>query len=306
MPSPIFTKKLKESYQQKKGEESEEERDIEMEPTSEEKGTKQEQEGSIQEDFPLFGRGRKGGFRENQMKESTPSSNWERFALLVEEQWRGSQDEMKCFKFLFDAVTTDLTDQTIIKNPIGVQKVTKKVPRWSYKLTDEFEEEEQEEENEEETTEDPEIRSRKAKRVVIFNDNSENSDTDTSTSTSDNSNQAEEVALIRYSQQPDFRRDLIKGSMRAQRRKTTICEMFQGNDPLGSALQYDGAYTFFKDRIKVIREVSDSKTRHKKLPNSGINEWKDWLRGHHQYNLSQTRWSRLVPQNGEIESINAI
>ncbi|KAG9438521.1 hypothetical protein H6P81_021536 [Aristolochia fimbriata] len=136
---------------------------------------------------------------------------------------------MKCFKFLFDAVTTDLTDQTIIKNPIGVQKVTKKVPRWSYKLTDEFEEEEQEEENEEETTEDPEIRSRKAKRVVIFNDNSENSDTDTSTSTSDNSNQAEEVALIRYSQQPDFRRDLIKGSMRAQRRKTTICEMFQGN-----------------------------------------------------------------------------
>nr|YP_010878426.1 Ycf1 protein [Aristolochia littoralis]WHE25433.1 Ycf1 protein [Aristolochia littoralis] len=162
-------------------------------------------------------------------EESSPSSNWERFALLVEQRWRGSQDEMKCFKFLFDAVTTDLTDQTIIKNPIGVQKVTKKVPRWSYKLTDEFEEEEQEEENEEETTEDPEIRSRKAKRVVIFNDNSENTDTDTSTSTSDNSNQAEEVALIRYSQQPDFRRDLIKGSMRAQRRKTTICEMFQKN-----------------------------------------------------------------------------
>nr|YP_009575144.1 Ycf1 protein [Aristolochia tagala]QBI76626.1 Ycf1 protein [Aristolochia tagala] len=165
----------------------------------------------------------------NLPEESTPSSNWERFALLVEQRWRGSQDEMKCFKFLFDAVTTDLTDQTIIKNPIGVQKITKKVPRWSYKLTDEFEEEEQEEQNEEETTDDPGIRSRKARRVVIFSDDSENTDTDTSISTSDNSNQAEEVALIRYSQQPDFRRDIIKGSMRAQRRKTTIFEMFQVN-----------------------------------------------------------------------------
>nr|YP_009440731.1 hypothetical chloroplast RF19 [Aristolochia contorta]ATI10690.1 hypothetical chloroplast RF19 [Aristolochia contorta]UAU41083.1 Ycf1 [Aristolochia contorta] len=162
-------------------------------------------------------------------EESTPSSNWERFALLVEQRWRGSQDETKCFKFLFDAVTTDLTDQTTIKNPIGVQKVTKKVPRWSYKLTDEFEEEEQEEQNEEETTEDPGIRSRKARRVVIFSDDSEDTDTDSSISTSGNSNQAEEVALIRYSQQPDFRRDIIKGSMRAQRRKTTIFEMFQGN-----------------------------------------------------------------------------
>ncbi|KAG9438671.1 hypothetical protein H6P81_021391 [Aristolochia fimbriata] len=132
-------------------------------------------------------------------------------------------------------VTTDLTDQTIIKNPIGVQKVTKKVPRWSYKLTDEFEEEEQEEENEEETTEDPEIRSRKAKRVVIFNDNSENSDTDTSTSTSDNSNQAEEVALIRYSQQPDFRRDLIKGSMRAQRPKN-LARMLLFQSPSGTKI----------------------------------------------------------------------
>nr|QYH50733.1 hypothetical chloroplast RF1 [Aristolochia bracteolata] len=165
----------------------------------------------------------------NLPEESTPSSNWERFALLVEQRWRGSQDEMKCFKFLFDVVTTDLTDQTIIKNPIGVQKVTKKVPRWSYKLTDELEEEEQGDQNEEETTDDPGIRSRKARRVVIFSDDSENTDTDTSISTSDNSNPAEEVALIRYSQQPDFRRDIIKGSMRAQRRKTTIFEMFQVN-----------------------------------------------------------------------------
>lgn len=39
----------------------------------------------------------------------------------------------------------------------------------------------------------------------------------------------EEVALISYSQQPDFRRGIIKGSMRAQRRKTAICKLFQTN-----------------------------------------------------------------------------
>ncbi|DAD49472.1 TPA_asm: hypothetical protein HUJ06_032073 [Nelumbo nucifera] len=25
-------------------------------------------------------------------------------------------------------------------------------------------------------------------------------------------------------------------------------------------------------------------------------EWKNWLKGHYQYDLSQTRWFRLVPQ----------
>lgn len=44
-----------------------------------------------------------------------------------------------------------------------------------------------------------------------------------------NPNQIDEAALIRYSQQSDFRRNIIKGSMRAQRRKTVICELFQAN-----------------------------------------------------------------------------
>ena len=64
---------------------------------------------------------------------------------------------------------------------------------------------------------DHEIRSRKAKRVVIYTDKEETTNAISNTSDSD---QAEEVSLIRYSQQSDFRRDLIKGSMRAQRRKT--------------------------------------------------------------------------------------
>lgn len=44
-----------------------------------------------------------------------------------------------------------------------------------------------------------------------------------------NYDQIDEVSLIRYSEQSDFRRDIIKGSMRAQRRKITILEPFQAN-----------------------------------------------------------------------------
>lgn len=64
---------------------------------------------------------------------------------------------------------------------------------------------------------DHQLRSRKAKRVVIFTDNKATKDAE------------EEVALISYSQQSDFRRGIITGSMRAQRRKTFISKLFQAN-----------------------------------------------------------------------------
>nr|YP_009228821.1 Ycf1 [Metanarthecium luteoviride]ALS19929.1 Ycf1 [Metanarthecium luteoviride] len=118
------------------------------------------------------------------------------------------------------------TENSFPKESIGIEEISKKVSRWSYKLTDDLKEEE--EENDEESTENHEIRSRKAKRVVIFTDNDQNTNSITSTN-SNNSDQAEEVALIRYSQQSDFRRDIIKGSMRAQRRKTVTWETFQAN-----------------------------------------------------------------------------
>ncbi|KAK9082290.1 hypothetical protein Syun_031748 [Stephania yunnanensis] len=121
------------------------------------------------------------------------------------------------------AFTTDLNDQTTRKKSIGLKEISKKVPRWAYKLTDDLKE--QERENEEESTEDRGIRSRKAKRVVIFTDNEQNANTNTVPQNTSNRNPAAEVALIRYSQQSDFRRDLIKGSMRTQRRKTVTWEL---------------------------------------------------------------------------------
>nr|YP_010923799.1 Ycf1 protein [Greenmaniella resinosa]WKB10558.1 Ycf1 protein [Greenmaniella resinosa] len=68
---------------------------------------------------------------------------------------------------------------------------------------------------------------------------------------------------------------------------------------LRSILQYNGPYFFLKNEIKDFfgrQGIFDSEVRHKKLPNYGMNPWKNWLRGHYQYDLSQITWYRLVPQ----------
>nr|YP_009775918.1 hypothetical chloroplast RF1 [Euonymus szechuanensis]QJA16291.1 hypothetical chloroplast RF1 [Euonymus szechuanensis] len=122
------------------------------------------------------------------------------------------------------------------RKKIGINEISKKVPRWSYKLINELEQ--QEREHEEISVKDYEIRSRKSKRVIIFTENRDTynntkNTTNPNTNHGDNNPNAKpverEIALIRYSQQPDFRRDIIKGSMRPQRRKTITWELFQPN-----------------------------------------------------------------------------
>ncbi|KAK5771396.1 hypothetical protein PVK06_047598 [Gossypium arboreum] len=113
------------------------------------------------------------------------------------------------------------------KKSIGIKEISKKVPRWSYKLIDDLEQ--QEGENEENVTAEHEIHSRKSKRIVIFTNNQANADTYTNTKDANDPDQTDEVALIRYSQQSDFQHDIIKGSMLAQRRKTITWELFQEN-----------------------------------------------------------------------------
>nr|YP_009531272.1 hypothetical chloroplast RF1 [Chrysosplenium aureobracteatum]AXY64003.1 hypothetical chloroplast RF1 [Chrysosplenium aureobracteatum] len=149
-----------------------------------------------------------------------------RLSLLSEQEKKNHYSQAK---LLFNAVIND-TNEHKIRNKdleIEIKEISKKIPRWSYKLIDELEQ--QERQNEEDAEEDHQIRSRKAKRVVIFTDNQQNPDTYTTTLDTNNSDQTDEVALIDYSQQSDFRRDIIKGSMRAQRRKITILELFQAN-----------------------------------------------------------------------------
>nr|YP_010690648.1 Ycf1 protein [Cartonema parviflorum]WBU14359.1 Ycf1 protein [Cartonema parviflorum] len=152
--------------------------------------------------------------------ESASNFYCKKCSLLVEERRIDSENPAKSLKFLFDIITNNQKDQRTRKKYTAIEEIAKTVPRWLYKLT--YDLEEPEEENEEELTEDPEIRSRKARRVVIYTDNEQNTNSITS-------RQSEEIALIRYSQQSDFRRGIIKGSMRAQRRKTGIGEIFQAN-----------------------------------------------------------------------------
>nr|YP_010686329.1 Ycf1 [Cyclamen graecum]WBR35236.1 Ycf1 [Cyclamen graecum] len=152
-------------------------------------------------------------------------SNLKGSFLFLEQERMDSEKETKFFKFLFNAIRTDTKNKKIKKKIIGIKEISKDVPRWSSKLITELEQ--QEGEAEEEIPLDHEIRSRKAKCVVIFTDNRRNNDTTNKDIT--NPDKTDEVALIRYSQQSDFRRDIIKGSMRTQRRKTVIWKLFQAN-----------------------------------------------------------------------------
>ena len=162
------------------------------------------------------------------------------------------ENQIKLFKFLFDTVITNTKNRTSRKISTGLKEISKQVTRWSYNLIDDLEQEEGEDE-ESVAAEDYEIRSRKAKRVVIFTDNQQNNDTYNKDTT--NYDQIDEVTLIRYSQQSDFRRDIIKGSMRAQRRKITILEPFQANAHSPIFLDRIGKFLFFSFDISELMKT---------------------------------------------------
>nr|QVL26511.1 hypothetical protein RF1 [Premna szemaoensis] len=136
-----------------------------------------------------------------------------------------SKKGTKYFNYLLTKIVTDVNGQKISRKSIRIKEISKKIPRWSYKLITDLEQ--QSGEYQEDVPTDHQIRSRKGKRVVIFTANKEN--TDPNTTDTNMPDQIEEMALIRYSQQSDFRRGIIKGSMRAQRRKIVILELFQAN-----------------------------------------------------------------------------
>nr|YP_010931647.1 hypothetical chloroplast RF1 [Lindernia crustacea]WKN51522.1 hypothetical chloroplast RF1 [Lindernia crustacea] len=150
------------------------------------------------------------------------NQNWKDLSLFSERRI-DSEKGRKYLNYLLTQIGTDPNE--INTKSIRIKEISKKVPRWSYKLITELEQ--QSGEYPEEAPGEYQIRSRKSKRVVIFTATKE--DTDPNTMDTNTDNEPEEVALIRYSQQSDFRRGIIKGSMRAQRRKIVIWELFQAN-----------------------------------------------------------------------------
>ena len=70
-------------------------------------------------------------------------------------------------------------------------------------------------------------------------------------------------------------------------------------DKLRAVLNYHGTSFFLKTEIKDsfgTQGIFHYELRHKKPQRYGMNRWKNWLRGHYQYDLSQIRWSRLIPK----------
>nr|YP_010421748.1 hypothetical protein RF1 [Urtica mairei]USG55800.1 hypothetical protein RF1 [Urtica mairei] len=129
-------------------------------------------------------------------------------------------------KIILENVHTNSNGNKIRKNFIELNEIIKRVPRWSYRLINNLEQED--EQNEDLLGKHATIRSRKSKRLVIFNDDLEDSNT-CSNPQDLNNEKTDEISVIRYSQQPDFQRDLITGSIRAQKRKTIICKSFEAN-----------------------------------------------------------------------------
>nr|UWV19041.1 hypothetical chloroplast RF19 [Coronilla valentina subsp. glauca] len=155
-------------------------------------------------------------------RKSVSSFNLEGLSLFPNDKKGNVYSKKK--KFLFDTIRPDLNDKNVVnpKKCIGINEIGKKLPRWSYNLIDELEQLE-----EKKKVEYHQIRSRKAKRVVLLTKNSQNAENSSKNTDINNTEKKKELALIRYSQQPDFRRDIIKGSIRAQRRKTITCKLFQ-------------------------------------------------------------------------------
>jgi len=140
-----------------------------------------------------------------------------------------TQKKKQIIQILFDAITTDLNEKRKVnrKNSTFIKRneICKKVPRWSYKLMDELEQLGGKIE-----ADNSQIRSRKGKRVIILTNKDKffkKYKTYRDRGDTENTEQKTKLALRRYSQQSDFRRDIIKGSICAQRRKTVTWNFFQ-------------------------------------------------------------------------------
>nr|YP_009440640.1 hypothetical chloroplast RF19 [Lessertia frutescens]ATG87706.1 hypothetical chloroplast RF19 [Lessertia frutescens] len=177
-------------------------------------------------------------------EKSVSSFNFDRLYLFPEHEQVKiySEEKKRKKKFLLDAIQTDLNDQTI-------KEISKKVPRWSYSLIDDLEE------LTELVSQESQIRCRNAERIVVFNGKTENYnenpiDISKTPYNKDDYEDNEyldldqnELFVLNYSREPDFSREIIKGSMRPLRRKTVTWKLFQRN--ANSPLFLDKLQKFF-------------------------------------------------------------
>nr|YP_009320327.1 hypothetical chloroplast RF19 [Pericallis hybrida]ALE65976.1 hypothetical chloroplast RF19 [Pericallis hybrida] len=134
-------------------------------------------------------------------------------------------DSNNRLKFSLNAILTNS------KKNIGINEISKKPPRWSYKLINELEQHFKKRRKEQGIMQglDHQLRTRRFKRIAFL----------TRSRRSFKKSQFKNYNLYRkfnrdsgfisYLEEPDFRRAVIKGSMRIQRRKMVIWGPSQGN-----------------------------------------------------------------------------
>nr|QKK47928.1 Ycf1.1 [Parrya pinnatifida]QKK47937.1 Ycf1.2 [Parrya pinnatifida] len=202
------------------------------------------------------------------------------FLSEPQEEKSNSEEERKICKFLFDVVITDSDYKTLRKNFIYLHKIKKKVPRWRYKLRTELQGVEPNP-NEGVVT-DPQIRSRRAKRVVFWTGEDP-----------DNVTKKTETASIEYVDVADYRRELIRGSMRSQRRKTYIWGLYHPNvhsrvffyrlKSIFDRVEEFFDFLFYISDIggftkKILRDFKRKRKQHKLLNEKSIEELKQELK----------------------------
>nr|YP_010154198.1 hypothetical protein RF1 [Corydalis hsiaowutaishanensis]QQW52031.1 hypothetical protein RF1 [Corydalis hsiaowutaishanensis] len=164
---------------------------------------------------------------------------------------QGKLDSENQVPYLFGASTAEPKDQTIQKNKkegLDLKEIGKRVPRWPYQLLADSAERDLAEEEPDWS----QIISRTFKSVFILDWKDYYTKRGKAEEYDDEDNDTAEI-IIRYSKQSDFNRDLIKGSVRAQRRKTVIWKLFQTN--LHSPLFLDRIDTIFSPILKIMNPI---------------------------------------------------
>nr|QXO88791.1 Ycf1 [Hoya hamiltoniorum]QXO88813.1 Ycf1 [Hoya hamiltoniorum] len=204
----------------------------------------------------------KESITESNAKESITESNAEE--SITESNAEESITESNAKESITESNAKESITESNAKESITDSIISKKVPRWPDKLITEFDQQVQEGIENGAVPVEYQIRSRKAKYVKVLipteeeekkieekeNEEKENEHeqkehkqhkqkedkkngpeqnyyNSNSSGDTDTEDEIKEMILPSYSYQSDFRRELIKGAMRAQRRKTLIFELFQ-------------------------------------------------------------------------------
>nr|WCI19074.1 hypothetical chloroplast RF1 [Myriophyllum aquaticum] len=180
---------------------------------------------------------------------------------LITENVIGNSIDTFCINKIYDILfgnqyrefehKRDTFDKKAFATKIKNEKNYKKVPRWSYKLVKESEQ--QERESNEDMLADPGFQSRKGKDIVIFTANQQN--TNTYNTYLNNLDMPDEISVMRYAEDSDYRRDLIKGSMRAQRRKLPVLQLVERNAQPPFFLDRIEKKNFFSFSIFIFRRI---------------------------------------------------